>query len=287
MTFNPLFNRPLRLFVTLTLLFLALNKLAEALPRPVTVRIERWLAVRQNQGQVTYQRQGISRSAKDGDRLQNVGDGVITGKLSTAALEVDTGIGFIQVAENTQVKVRSMGIASDNGRTTALEVPYGQVRLKLRRFNHRGSRLDIQTPAGVSAVRGTVFGMSVQPNGKTGLATLSGKVATTAQGRTVFVSGGFQNITIPGEKPTPAVPLRNNTELHYQIERQIKSGIRSLRLAGQVDPVNLVLLGESPQVTDRTGRFSLLLPAVSAQTLNITVITPLGRKQVHQLSIRL
>ena len=269
------------------LLLLVLFELAEALPRPVTVRINRWLAVQQQWGQVTYQQQGHSRSAKAGDRLQALGDGITTGSQSGSVLAVDTGVGLIQIAENTQIKVRSLGIASDNGRTTSLDVPYGQVRLQLRRFNHRGSYLKIQTPAGVSAVRGTVFGMSVQPNGKTGLATLSGGVATTAQGKTVLVSGGFQNLTIPGEAPSPPVPLRNDTTLRYAVKRQIKASLRSLRIDGQVDPVNRLLVGKTPQSTDRNGRFSVLLPAVSAQKVLITVITPLGRQQVHDLSIQL
>ncbi|PSB27189.1 FecR family protein [Stenomitos frigidus] len=287
MQLNLFLPRHVLLITTATLLLLVLFELAEALPRPVTVRINRWLAIRQNWGQVTYQQQGNSRTVKQGDRLQAVGDGVTTGKRSGTTLEVDTGIGFIQVTENTKLKVRSLGIASDNGRMTALEVPYGQVRLQLRRFNHRGSYLKIQTPAGVSAVRGTVFGMSVQPNGKTGLATLSGGVATTAQGKTVLVPAGFQNLTLPGETPSPAVPLRDDTTLNYKVERQIKASLRSLRIQGQVDAVNSVFVGDTPQATDRHGRFSLLLPAASVQTLQVTVLTPLGRRQVHELSIRL
>jgi hypothetical protein len=287
MKLNLFLQRNVSLVTAAMLLFLVLFELAEALPRPVTVRINRWLAVQQRWGDVTYQQQGSSRPAKTGDRLQALGDGITTGRQSGTALEVDTGVGLIQIAENTQIKVRSLGIASDNGRTTSLDVPYGQVRLQLRRFNHRGSYLRIQTPTGVSAVRGTVFGMSVQPNGKTGLATLSGSVATTAQGKTVLVSGGFQNLTLPGEAPSTPVPLRDDTTLRYELKRQIRASLRSLRLDGQVDPVNRLLVGNTSQSTDRNGRFSLLLPAVSAQKVQITVITPLGRQQVHDLSIQL
>jgi len=278
------------LITAVTLVFLGLYGLAEAVPRQVTVRVDRWLAVNQAWGQVTYQPQGqpqgLSRPAKTGDRLQAVGDRITTGQHSGAVLAVDTGVGSVQMAEKTQVKVRSLGIAPDNGRTTYLDVPYGQVRLQLRRFTHRGSRLEIQTPAGVSAVRGTTFGIAVQPNGKTGLATLKGSVETMAQGSTVLVSGGFQNLMIPGEPPSPAVPLRDDTTLDYRVERRIQDGIRKLRIYGQVDPVNRVLIGESSQNTDRDGNFSLSLPAISAQTLLVTVITPLGRRQVHQLSIQ-
>jgi hypothetical protein len=255
--------------------------------QPISVRVERWLVVRQNQGQVQFRRQGQVRAIKSGDRLEAVGDGIITGKKSTAVLEVDTGIGVVQVAENTRVEVRSLGFAADSGRITLLSVPYGQVRLRLRPFTHPGSRLEIQTPAGVSAVRGTEFGVTVQSTGKTGLATLNGSVAALAQNNTVMVPGGFQNLTIPGESPTQAVPLQDNTQLRYEFERKIQRGMRTLRLLGQVDPVNLVFVGETPVPTDRNGQFSLLLPALYAQKFAITVVTPLGRRQVHDIFVRL
>ncbi len=262
-------------------------KAASTASQPLNVRMQRWLAVRQNQGQVQFQQQGQVRAVRVGDRLQTVGDSIITGKNSTAMLEVDTGIGFIQVAENTRVEVRSLGRASDNGRITTLSVPYGQVRLRLRPFTHRGSNLEIQTPAGVSAVRGTEFGVSVQPTGKTGVATLSGNVATQAQANTVFVPGGSQNFTIPGEAPTPSVPLQDNTQLRYELDRGMQQGLRTLRLLGQVDPVNLVFVGQTSVPTDRNGQFSLSLPAIYAQRFQITVVTPLGRKQTHDIFIRL
>ncbi|MCS6814039.1 MAG: FecR family protein [Cyanobacteria bacterium] len=254
---------------------------------PINVRVNRWLKVRQPQGTVIYRQQGRSRPVRQGDRLQAVGDSVTTGKSSTAMLEVDTGIGFIQLAESTKVTVRSLGVAPDNGRITRLAIDYGQARLQVRRFTHEGSRLELQTPAGVSAVRGTEYGIAVQPDGKTGLATLEGAVTMTAQGKTVMVSGGLQTLTIPGQQPQPPVPLQDSTALRYDLERQVQNGIRRVRFIGYVDPVNTVLVNGVPQTTTATGQFSVSLPAVSSPTLQVTVITPLGRQQVHSLSLRL
>lgn len=259
-----------------------------AIARPlINVRVNRWLAVRQPQGTVTYWQRGQLRPVRPGDRLQAMGDGIITGKSSTTMLEVDTGIGFIQLAENTRVTVRSLGLAPDNGRITRLAIDYGQARLQIRRFTHEGSRLELQTPAGVSAVRGTKYGIVVQPDGKTGLATLEGAVTMTAQGKTVVVSGGLQTLTVPGQQPQNPVPLQDSTDLRYDLDRQIQNGIRRLRFIGYVDPVNHVLVDGVSQTTTPTGQFSVLLPAVSSITLQVTVITPLGRQQVHRLSLRL
>ena len=252
----------------------------------VPVRIERWLQVQQIQGQVTYQQGATSRPARVGDRLQAIGDGIITRPKSGTTLLVDTGIGLIDVLENSRFTIETLGLASDNGRVTRLRVNQGQVKLRLRAFNHRGSRLDILTPAGVSAVRGTEFGLVVHPSGKTALATRSGRVETSAQNTTIMVPAGFQNFTIPGEPPTPPVPLRDSTELRYRLERVIERGQRTIQIMGQVDPVNIVLVGEAPQSTDRNGQFAVTVPLLTRPLpLRITVITPLGRQQVYDLAL--
>lgn len=261
-----------------------------ALPNPahsddVTVRVERWLSVGQMTGSVSYVRSGESRSARRGDRLQSVGDGIITGKAASAKLEIDTQIGTIEVAEETQMVVQSLAVVSSGGRTTRLRVDRGRVRLQVRPFSNPDSRLDIETPAGVSGVRGTDFGVVVQPDGKMGVATLEGNVATEAQAQVVEVPAGFQNVTIPGEPPSPPVPFTNEPRLDYQLERIIKRGVRRVRLIGQVDPTSTVIYKGEPQPIDQDGKFNLLFPAPSRLKVQITVVTPLGREQTYDLAL--
>lgn len=253
--------------------------------RNVQVRVDRYLDLQSLSGSVAFQRGDSSRTAEVGDRLQAVGDGLTTGQGAIARLAVDTGIGFLDVSENTQMRIRRMDVAADNGRITHLDVPQGQVRLEVRPFTHEGSELEIHTPAGVSSVRGTEFGVTVQPDGKMGVATLLGAVATLAQEETVEVPEGFQNLTIPGEPPSPAVPLRDDPELKSEIVRTIEGGNRRLRLEGQVDPVNLVLVEEEPQTIDEEGRFTLEFPPLRGTRVQITVITPLGTRQDYDLAI--
>jgi hypothetical protein len=275
---------PIATFIGLALLIVPLTY--RAFPQSVQVRVQRKLILQQVAGQVAYQRGKTTRPARTGDALQAVGDGISTGQNATATLAVDTAIGFITVAENTKVSVRELRYASDDGRITRLQVSQGQVRLRLRRFTHRGSVLEIQTPAGISGVRGTEFGLNVQPQGKTSVATLTGGVAAIAQGKTVTVKAGFQNYTIPGEAPSTPVPIRNSTELKYGVERFTEGRTRKIRLTGQVDPVNSVLVENIPQITDRQGRFSLVQLMPNRLKVQITVITPLGKKQIHELEIR-
>lgn len=257
-----------------------------ALAQPLNVRVQRWLSIQKLSGSVSYDRASGSRAARVGDRLATVGDGITTGSGSRAELLLDTGIGVLNVLESTSLRVRRLDTAPDGGRITHLDVTRGQVRLKLRRFTNPGSDLRIRTPSGLSGVRGTEFGVGVQPNGKTGIATLQGAVVTSAQGAQVAVPAGFQNLTIPGEPPTQAVPLRNDPTLIYRLARLLDRGVRKVRLVGQVDPVNLVTVNGQPQSTDRAGRFSMIFPVPSVLRVNVVVTTPLGKTRSYELALR-
>ncbi|MBD2081603.1 FecR family protein [Leptolyngbya sp. FACHB-17] len=259
---------------------------ALAQTRDLRVRADRWLLVQRMVGSVNYDRPSGSRPARVGDRLQAIGEGITTGVNSRADLLLDTGVGVINVLESTRLRVRRLEVAGNNGRITHLNVTRGQVRLKLRRFTNRGSQLEIQTPAGLSGVRGTDFGVAVQPDGKTGIATLTGAVVTAAQGGRVWVPRGFQNLTIPGERPSPAVPLRNDTTLRAQLVRRIDRGVRKVQIVGRVDPVNIVRINEVPQILDRNGAFrSSGFLAVSFLRVKVEVITPLGKSQTYELAL--
>ena len=271
------------LLVSLTLFFLLGTHTSSWAQR---VRVDRFLAVESFTGSnVAFLNGEASRTAAIGDRLQRVGEGLATGRGSVARLEVDTGIGFVEVSENTQMSIRRMDVAPDQGRITHLDVPQGQVRLKVRTFTNEGSELEIYTPAGVSSVRGTEFGVVVQPDGKMAVATLEGAVATIAQGATEQVPEGFQNLTIPGQPPQPAVPLRDDPTLDWRFERIITRGIRRLRFMGQVDPVNLVLVEGESQTINADGTFTLDLFPTWSRRLQVTVITPLGKRQEYDLKM--
>jgi len=247
------------------------------------IRVNRWLEVRRIAGSVTYLKGGNSRRAQAGDRVQAVGDGVRTGANSSVRLAVDTEVGFITVQEKTIVRIQSLQVAPDNGRITRLNVSQGQVRVQVRPFTHRGSRLEVSTPSSVSGVRGTEFGITVQPNGRTGLATLKGGVLSSAQGKSQMVTAGTQNLTMPGETPSDPVPLRDDPTLTYSWQIVVENNIRKVRLLGQIDPVNLVFVQGKPQITDRDGRFQVMLALPSSPRYQVLVTTPLGRSKTYDL----
>jgi len=246
------------------------------------VRVNRWLEVRRSTGEVLYSRGNKFQPAPTGTRLQAVGDTIKTGKRSTAFLALDTEIGFIQVSENTTLSVQQLQTSPQGGRITQLLITNGQVRLQVRPFTKPDSSLEIQTPAGIAGVRGTEYGVSVQTNGKMGVATLRGGVATSAQGKSVLVKAGFQNLTIPGEPPSAPVPLREDTRLDI---RQLVANGNQVRIVGIIDSVNLLAIAKQPQKTDTRGKFDITVNLPPNRLIEVIVVTPLGKQQLYELAV--
>ncbi|WP_017654731.1 FecR family protein [Fortiea contorta] len=248
----------------------------------IQVRIERWLEVRHLTGTVLYSRGGNFQPAVNGMRLQAVGDTISTKENSRTILALDSGMGFIQVSENTTLTVLELQAAKSGGKITQLAVKAGQVRLQVRPFTNPASRLEIHTPVGISGVRGTEFGVTVQPNGKTSVATLEGGVATAAQGQTVLVNAGFQNFTAQGEPPSIPVPIQENTHLNLS---QIITHKHQVRVVGNIDPVNMLKIVQHTVNTDTKGKFDITVPLSANRRIKALVITPLGKKQLYELAV--
>lgn len=255
--------------------------------KAIQVRTDQWLKVDKVMGTVKYRNlyNYENRAARVGDRLQTTSDEISTGANSSAVLSVDTGVGVINVSENTTIQIRSFRLASDNGRVTNLFVPRGKARLQIRKFTNRGSQLNIQTPAGISGVRGTNFMVIARPNGNMITTTFDGSVATTAKNQSRMVNGGFQNITIVGESPSIPVPISNDAGLRYTINRQTSGSGRSVVFVGYTNPFNTVKVDGLEQSLDRSGKFSLQLPATSSLKVKVTVETAMGKIQDYEIPI--
>lgn len=249
-------------------------------------RIEgsRWLSVTQVFGNVEIAPFGdSSRRARVGDRLNQVGDWLITGPNSSTQLAVDLGIANISVAEKTQMQVRTLSITQNGGYVTELLLAQGQARFRARPFSNPDTTLEIYTPAGVSGVRGTEFGVSVQPDGKTGVATLEGSVALSAQNQTVVVGDNQQSSVSPGEPPTPPEPLRDDPTLLITVLRRVRGGLVQIR--GSTDPINLLEIGEELRAIGDDGQFDLTVELPRDRRIPAQVTTPLGTKQAYELAL--
>ncbi len=254
----------------------------------IQVRADQYLKVEQITGNVKYKNlyNYANRPARVGDRLQSISDEISTGENSTAVLSVDTSVGSIYVSENTTIKIQSFRFAADNGRITNLVLPRGKARLQIRKFTNRGSQLNIQTPAGISGVRGTQYIVTAYPNGNMAIITFEGKVASSAQNRTEIIGAGQQNITIVGEPPSPAVPINESTSLRYSIDKQTSGTERSILLVGYTSLFNTVKVDGVEKSLDRNGKFSVQLRVIpSSLKVNVKVETPQGKVQAYEIPI--
>jgi FecR protein len=245
----------------------------------IPLRIKRWIEVRSVSGTVRHLANNRSEPAQSGQRLSQVGDGIETGSRSSAILAIDEGIGTLQVSENSRFTIQQIE-AQNGGYQTQLSVARGQVRLKLRRFNNPASRLEIFTPAGVTGVRGTEFGVSILPSGKTGIATLDGRVAAAAQGKSVDIDRGFQSSVIPGRVPKDPSPLKDNPNLDIQIVRTEANG--QIRIIGQTDDINVISLGEQTIEPNEQGLVDFQVPLQADRSVQLTVTTPLGKQKNYR-----
>jgi hypothetical protein len=255
---------------------------ASAANHRLQVTVKRWLEVRQPVGEVIYSSGNKSQPARNGLRLEAVGDTIITKPNSSAVLAIDIGTGFVRISENTNIKIQRLDRGRGGEQITQLQVSTGQVRLQTRPFTNPASRLDIRSPAGVAGVRGTDFGVNVQQNGTMGVATLTGSVATNAQEKTVLVGAGFQNLIVPGEPPSKPVPLQESTVLNI---RELSASGNLVRIVGSVDPVNLLIIAQQEQNIDVNGQFDITIPFLPNRRLEAVVVTPLGTRQLYELAV--
>ncbi|MDP8932648.1 MAG: FecR family protein [Cyanobacteriota bacterium] len=259
------------------ILLVALPLLAKDLQLPSS----RFVEVRQIRGKVTYQ----GRQAKVGDRLTTSGQQIATGVNSSAVLAVDTAIATINVSENSILQVKNLSLAAKGGRVTVLGVPKGQARIQARTLKNPNSRLEISSPSGVAGVRGTVFGVAVDPKGKTGISTLEGAVATTAKGQTVIINGGYSSVVFPGSPPTS--PRLTKDKLKYKLESLSAIGNNKIRLICIVDPLNLAFLNNRPIEINQKGKIDAILPAPANSDLRLVVRSPLGEEKYYNLGAKL
>lgn len=242
--------------------------------------LRRWLRIQRISGDVAIFTNQRTR-ARVGDYLTSVGHGLVTGRRSTAHLAVDDGIASVAVAQNTQMTIQQLSVLRDGARITVLDVPQGQVRFQVRRFTNPNSRLELRTPSGVAAVRGTNFGISVNQQGQTNVAALEGQVEAGAQGVRVSVDAGKVSIIYPGAAPTAAKELDRELDIRWQNYEWRGEGCY---MAGYVDAANLLWVNDQEVSVNRAGYFDQTISFGSQRrVVPIMVQNPMGETRVHRV----
>ncbi len=235
-----------------------------------------WLEVQRLQGRVMIQT-SAARQAKLGDRLTKPGDVVTTGPGASTVLKVDNRIGTVQVAQNSELRIRQLGVLRNGGWITTLNLDRGQARLKVdKRIMPRNSIFEVHSPSGVAGVRGTNFGVMLNPQNRLVVGTEEGLVEASAEGETVALKANFGSALFPGEPPLPPLELDRKLELNL-VEVEFRQG--QLWLSGNIYPLNTVFASDQELAVDKNGAFGQLIPIPSGDRLPLKVTNSVGEEQ--------
>jgi hypothetical protein len=243
--------------------------------------VGRWLRVQASTGDVTMA--PPQRKAMLGDRLSKIGDRLITGKDSSAELWIDDGIGRLEVGESTELQILRLEQLPNGAKRTHITITGGTVKLKLRKLNNPGSNVQIFTPAGTAAVRGTIFGVSLNHRGISGVAVQQGVVIVTGVNQKLPVRVGFGRVLVPGQPPSKlrAIPGKARIfDIHYQ-----HGGSNQVLLRANTDPGNLVQVADQPIDIDEQGNFQTLVSDVQEHLISVQITTPLNTSKHFRLTI--
>jgi hypothetical protein len=249
-------------------------------------KVNRAIVIQKISGQVFRLSHDQSTPANVGDKLQRIGDGIRTGSQSQAVLALDTKSGTLELSADTILSIKQIETSPKGGHITRLALTQGQVRVKLKTLLNPESKFEIQTPSSVSGVRGTVFGVAVQPTGDTAIAIESGHVIVVShdqslnlfKGETAFIPIVAQPIRPIAAVEPPSLSLAWLTPIHTSEGSQV-------RIAGATSPLNLLQIAHQTLAIDHQGAFDYQVPLPQNRRIPVVITTPLGSQRHYELVV--
>ena len=277
----------------------------------------RSLEIKEIRGTVTFK----GRPAVVGDRLLAPGDEIITGPDSTARLAIDNNIGIVEVSEKTAVRISDLS-SSAGENDTAIFVSRGRVRLSIgktaattpaantstiippnqiaalntfsglgkssqiaqRKSSARTAPVRVETPEGVAGVRGTSFGVSVGPDGKTSVETIEGAVVVSGSTDSeVVVNGGNATTIFP--QTSPVAPSASPRLAQLKVRRLLRLSGNIYRLSGQINPIDIIYVNNEAIKIDRKGNFKIQGILPPSRRLKIVVRGPSVTERHYSLAV--
>jgi ferric-dicitrate binding protein FerR (iron transport regulator) len=128
------------------------------------------------------------------------GDTIKTGDGSSTEITFFDG-STIKLEAGTQIEVVSLGIFDTGSTTIRLKQTIGDTISRVTNLVDSASRYEVETLAGVAAVRGSVMLVNVIEDGTTLVTNQEGNIWGTANGVELQIPEGRQCIIIPGQPP--------------------------------------------------------------------------------------
>ncbi len=146
-----------------------------------------------------------------------IGDSIKTGSNGNALLVFGEG-STIEIKANSEITVNELDIPATGSTIVRLKETIGNTINRVGKLVDSSSKYEVETPAAVAVVRGTIFDLLVLQSGDTTVKSEEGSVDFTAAGVTVTVNKGFQSSAVVGGTPsTPIViitPTPTPTQAH-------------------------------------------------------------------------
>ncbi len=143
-----------------------------------------------------------------------VNDQIITGEDGSLKIEFSDK-SVLNVSSHTSLLFKTMKQSHDgNVINVKVDIDRGRVKVFVNPNKEAGHRLEIESPAAVTAVRGTEFRIGADPKSSdTVTEVLKGKVAVSAQQKTVTVKELYGTKTEKDNKPIKPVKLLSGPEI--------------------------------------------------------------------------
>lgn len=250
--------------------------------------IQRIAAVSDLRGTVTVARQGREPFVPLGD-AKNVlaGDVIRTGADGTVTLRwVDNN--RVMVLPNTTLQVLKCQFNPARQTDSYLfKLNVGRIWVRVLKALSEQSKFEITTPTATAAVRGTVFSLSVTPEGTTRVTVIKGRVELKTDGRRYAVSAGEtaqagagQTAGVGQMSPQDEAEWREVSAVAQPgllvtepDSERLPPGATSVHVAGVAERGATVRVNGQPVELNLKGAFQTQLPVPEgATTFEITIV---------------
>ncbi|HSW56861.1 MAG TPA: FecR domain-containing protein [Dehalococcoidales bacterium] len=123
---------------------------------------------------------------------------------STASITFFDG-STIEIMGDTEIELAELA-KNQTTNTIRVKQTVGQTVSRVKKLADTASRYEVETPAAVAAVRGSIMFVAVTPDGVTTVGNLEGSISVTAQGVEVRLPENSRVNVVPGSAPEPPQP---------------------------------------------------------------------------------
>jgi uncharacterized repeat protein (TIGR01451 family) len=134
------------------------------------------------------------------------GDTIKSGSNSQAEITFFDG-SVLEIFPDTEIKISDLNVSVAGSTTIRMQQQIGKTISRVKKLTDSASRYEIETPAAVAAVRGSIMTVTVYRDGTTVVTNESGDIRAIAQEIEVIIPVGMKVTIRPGEAPGKPEPI--------------------------------------------------------------------------------